>query len=52
MCDRTPQLDFDAFWGKDSTAELYHFIGKDIVNFHTLFWRDARGRGLPQADRG
>jgi methionyl-tRNA synthetase len=23
---------------KDSTAELYHFIGKDIVNFHTLFW--------------
>ncbi|SDS06161.1 methionyl-tRNA synthetase [Halopseudomonas xinjiangensis] len=38
LCDRTPELDFDAFWGKDSTAELYHFIGKDIVNFHTLFW--------------
>jgi methionyl-tRNA synthetase len=35
---RTPELDFDAFWGKDSTAELYHFIGKDIVNFHALFW--------------
>jgi methionyl-tRNA synthetase len=34
----TPELDFDAFWGKDSTAELYHFIGKDIVNFHALFW--------------
>lgn len=26
------------FWGKDSTAECYHFIGKDIVYFHTLFW--------------
>jgi len=29
---------FDEFWKKDSTAELYHFIGKDIVNFHGLFW--------------
>ncbi|ATE79413.1 MULTISPECIES: methionine--tRNA ligase [Pseudomonas] len=38
LCNRTPALDFDAFWGKDSTAELYHFIGKDIVNFHALFW--------------
>jgi methionyl-tRNA synthetase len=31
-------LDFDAFWGKGSTAELYHFIGKDILYFHALFW--------------
>lgn len=31
-------VDFDAFWNKDSTAELYHFIGKDIINFHGLFW--------------
>ncbi|RAU43323.1 MULTISPECIES: methionine--tRNA ligase [unclassified Pseudomonas] len=38
LCDRTPALDFDTFWKKDSTAELYHFIGKDIVNFHALFW--------------
>lgn len=38
LCTRRPELDFDAFWGKDSTAELYHFIGKDIINFHTLFW--------------
>ncbi|MFC6335784.1 methionine--tRNA ligase [Pseudomonas sp. CCM 7891] len=38
LCDRTPELDFDAFWAKDSSAELYHFIGKDIVNFHALFW--------------
>ena len=38
LCARRPELEFDAFWGKDSTAELYHFIGKDIVNFHALFW--------------
>ena len=38
LCSKRPELDFDAFWGKDSTAELYHFIGKDIVNFHALFW--------------
>ncbi|SCW73100.1 MULTISPECIES: methionine--tRNA ligase [unclassified Pseudomonas] len=38
LCDRTPGLDFDTFWGKNSTAEVYHFIGKDIVNFHALFW--------------
>ena len=37
-CDRTPGLDFDAFWAKGSQAELYHFIGKDIVYFHALFW--------------
>lgn len=37
-CDRTPGVDFDSFWQKDSTAEVYHFIGKDIVYFHSLFW--------------
>ncbi|TEU24783.1 methionine--tRNA ligase [Alkanindiges illinoisensis] len=31
-------LTFTDYWGKDSTAELYHFIGKDIVYFHALFW--------------
>ncbi|MCZ6770796.1 MAG: methionine--tRNA ligase [Proteobacteria bacterium] len=31
-------LDFEAFCGKDSTAEMVHFIGKDIMYFHTLFW--------------
>jgi methionyl-tRNA synthetase len=31
-------LDFDAYWNKDSEAELYHFIGKDILYFHALFW--------------
>ena len=30
--------DFDHYWQADSTAELYHFIGKDIINFHGLFW--------------
>ena len=29
---------FGAFWNGDSNAELHHFIGKDIVNFHGLFW--------------
>ncbi|OJY39272.1 MAG: methionine--tRNA ligase, partial [Legionella sp. 40-6] len=29
---------FAEFWDKDSTAELYHFVGKDIVYFHALFW--------------
>jgi len=31
-------LDFAAYWGPESTAELYHFIGKDILYFHALFW--------------
>jgi methionyl-tRNA synthetase len=38
LCARRPDLDFDEYWKKDSTAELYHFIGKDIINFHALFW--------------
>ena len=29
---------FDSYWGKDSTADVYHFIGKDILYFHALFW--------------
>jgi len=37
FCDRE-NIDFGQFWNSDSTAELYHFIGKDIVNFHALFW--------------
>ncbi len=36
-CDRHG-VDFDAYWRPDSTAELYHFIGKDIIYFHALFW--------------
>jgi methionyl-tRNA synthetase len=30
--------DWYEYWKPDSTAEVYHFIGKDIVNFHALFW--------------
>lgn len=37
LCDRTG-IDFDSFWQLDSTAEVYHFIGKDIIYFHSLFW--------------
>ena len=38
LCDRTDGLDFDEYWKADSEAEMYHFIGKDIMYFHTLFW--------------
>jgi methionyl-tRNA synthetase len=31
-------IDFDSYWKKGSDAELYHFIGKDILSFHALFW--------------
>lgn len=31
-------LNFDDWWGTDSDTELYHFIGKDILYFHSLFW--------------
>jgi len=38
LCDRTEGLDFEHYWSRDSGTELYHFIGKDIINFHALFW--------------
>ncbi|MEG0279547.1 MAG: methionine--tRNA ligase [Morganella sp. (in: enterobacteria)] len=38
LCDKRGNLDFDEFWKKDSETDLYHFIGKDIVYFHSLFW--------------
>ena len=38
LCDRRKDLDFDSYWRPGSDAELYHFIGKDIMYFHTLFW--------------
>jgi len=38
LCDKTEGLDFDRFWASDSSAEVYHFIGKDIIYFHALFW--------------
>ena len=38
LCDRTEGLEFDDYWGAESNAELYHFVGKDIAYFHTLFF--------------
>ena len=38
LCDKNPQIDFNSYWDEDSDAELYHFIGKDIIYFHSLFW--------------
>lgn len=37
FCDRTG-VDFDAFLKPDSASEMHHFLGKDIINFHGLFW--------------
>lgn len=37
LCDRLG-IDFDDYFRQDSTAEMYHFIGKDILYFHALFW--------------
>ncbi len=38
LCERRDDLDFDEYWKKDSHCEVHHFIGKDIINFHCLFW--------------
>ncbi|NDL66004.1 methionine--tRNA ligase [Acerihabitans arboris] len=38
LCDKRGDIDFDDYWRVGSDAELYHFIGKDIVYFHSLFW--------------
>ncbi|MDR2507237.1 MAG: methionine--tRNA ligase [Candidatus Accumulibacter sp.] len=47
LCERKG-IDFDAFWKEGAETELYHFIGKDILYFHALFWpavlRHARYR--------
>lgn len=37
LCD-DKGMDFNEYWKPDSKAELYHFIGKDILYFHALFW--------------
>ena len=47
---RREGVDFDDFWKQDSSCEVYHFIGKDIAYFHTLFWPamlKAAGRRPP-----
>ncbi len=43
LCGRRKDLDFDAYWRPGSDVEVYHFIGKDIMYFHTLFWPAVLG---------
>ncbi|QIE01864.1 methionine--tRNA ligase [Buchnera aphidicola] len=38
LCFKNKQLSFNDVWNETSNYELYHFIGKDIIYFHTLFW--------------
>jgi methionyl-tRNA synthetase len=38
LCQQRPELSFNEYWAANSEVELYHFIGKDIVYFHALFW--------------
>ena len=38
LCERRPDLDFDEYWRPGHDTEVFHFIGKDIMYFHTLFW--------------
>ncbi|MCP4927754.1 MAG: methionine--tRNA ligase [Gammaproteobacteria bacterium] len=38
LCKKRSDLNFDEYFSVDSSVELYHFIGKDIVYFHALFW--------------
>jgi len=52
LCARRPDLQFDEYFAADSQTELYHFIGKDIVYFHTLFWPAVlEGAGLRKPTR-
>ncbi|MGY3868217.1 methionine--tRNA ligase [Aeromonas crassostreae] len=49
LCNKRGDIDFDSYWRKDSSAELYHFIGKDIAYFHCLFWPSMlEGAGFRQ----
>lgn len=50
-CEQTGQS-FAEFWNPDSQTELYHFVGKDIMYFHALFWPallSGSGHRLPTA---
>ncbi len=38
LCERRDDLDFDEYWRPGHDTEVFHFIGKDIMYFHTLFW--------------
>ena len=54
LCAKRPELSFDAYWSLNNAenSEVYHFIGKDIVYFHALFWPailKGSGYRLPSA---
>lgn len=38
LCERRPDLNFDDYWTTNEKVALYHFVGKDIINFHAIFW--------------
>lgn len=38
LCEEKPEVDFGYFSNPHSNAEVYHFVGKDVVYFHTIFW--------------
>lgn len=50
LCQLKPEHHFNDYWSHDSPSELYHFVGKDIIYFHALFWPamlDGAGFRLP-----
>ena len=52
LCKQNASINFDDYWKKESKSELYHFVGKDIVYFHALFWPailSSAGFRLPTA---
>ncbi len=38
LCEHRDNLNFDDYWSDVAKTELYHFVGKDIINFHAIFW--------------
>lgn len=38
LCGKKGELNFSEYWEQDQSVDLYHFIGKDIIYFHALFW--------------
>lgn len=38
FCQENKEVSFDEFWSEENNTELYHFVGKDIIYFHALFW--------------
>lgn len=38
LCDHKSEIVFDDFWYSETDTELHHFVGKDIIYFHALFW--------------